>query len=120
MGNLSDKMESVVVPLDFFGVCPPAHLTFARHTDMWFVAVSREQFYAAIGNFDIVIKSMGDSETGYSSFSPRYSIEIGRTYDSGYGKREAVYLLTRAYAERRSDALEAATPVRAPQGQLQS
>ncbi len=107
MANMSSSMEDHVVPLDFFGRCPPAHLTAARHTNKPFVEVSKPQFFAAIGPQDIVSSAQGDARTGYSRFTTRQNLEVGRSYSDGGGTHPTRFVLTAAFAEKHSAALAA-------------
>lgn len=107
MALMTPSMEDHVVCLDFFGRCPPAHLTAARHTGKPYVEVSKEQFFAAIGPLDIVSSVRGDSHTGFSRFATRQDVEIGRSFSDGRGLVPARYVLTASFAEKRSAVLEA-------------
>lgn len=107
MANMSSSIEDHVVRLDSFGRCPPAHLTAALHTNRPFVEVSKSQFFAAIGPLDIVSSAQGDARTGYSRFTTRQNTEVGRSYSDGTGLPPTRFVLTAAFAEKRSDVLAA-------------
>jgi hypothetical protein len=99
-------MDDATVRIDFFGRCPPAHLTAARHMDKPFVEVSKAQFFAAIGPRDIVTSVVGDANKGYSRFATRQDTEVGRIYSDGRCIEPTRYVLTAAFATKHSAVLE--------------
>ncbi len=106
MALMSPSMEDYTVRLDFFGRCPPAHHTFARHTGMHFLEVSKAQFYAAIGPLDIVCGVQGSGDRAYSRFATRQDTEVGRVYSDGRGLEPTRYVLTTAFADKRRAVLD--------------
>lgn len=105
MGMIKSTLEDWVVPVDYFGKWTPARQTFARHTEAFFVEVSKEQFFAVTGPLDFVTSAKGDSETGFSSFATRYGHEIGRVYSCSEGVIQTRRLLTRELAEQQRGVL---------------
>ena len=105
MGVIDSRLEDWVVPVDYFGNWTPARQTYARHTEAFFIEVSKEQFQAVVGPLDVITSIKGKTGTEYTCFTTRFGFEIGRMYSDGQGLLPSRRLLTREFAEKQRSVL---------------